>query len=251
MPLREGSSDEVISHNIAEMINSGHPRDQAIAAAYRKAGRSNRKPEHEMRKALFFAKSAVIEAPEAAIARARAELQEEVATSNNAVLFTKKTDRAPTEAEKASGDYAKSKVSWRGLTIAIENPAGSVRSGTNRDGQTWEQKMPFAYGYINQTEGMDGQEFDCFLGPKPDEAENVYIVTCMKVNRWDEEDEQKVMIGFDTKQEAMDAFLASYNDPRFLGPVKPMSCLEFIGKVTNTKGRPAMIKAILFCKGRT
>ena len=33
MPLIHGSSHEVISHNIREMISSGHPRDQAIAAA--------------------------------------------------------------------------------------------------------------------------------------------------------------------------------------------------------------------------
>ena len=38
MPLERGSNREVISHNIAEMIRSGHPRAQAVAAAYRKAG---------------------------------------------------------------------------------------------------------------------------------------------------------------------------------------------------------------------
>ena len=33
MPLSQGFSHEVISHNIKEMIDAGHPRDQAIAAA--------------------------------------------------------------------------------------------------------------------------------------------------------------------------------------------------------------------------
>lgn len=37
MPLKAGSSKATISHNIAEMIRSGHPRAQAIAAAYRKS----------------------------------------------------------------------------------------------------------------------------------------------------------------------------------------------------------------------
>jgi hypothetical protein len=36
MPLKGGSSDETRSENIAEMIRAGHPRDQAVAAAYRK-----------------------------------------------------------------------------------------------------------------------------------------------------------------------------------------------------------------------
>jgi hypothetical protein len=40
MPLTKGSSQEVISHNISEMMHAGHPRDQSIAAAMRSAGKS-------------------------------------------------------------------------------------------------------------------------------------------------------------------------------------------------------------------
>lgn len=39
MPLTPGSSREVISRNIAEMIRAGHPRDQAVAAAFSNARR--------------------------------------------------------------------------------------------------------------------------------------------------------------------------------------------------------------------
>ena len=41
MPLKEGSSRETISGNISEMMHSGHPQKQAIAAAMRSAGKSN------------------------------------------------------------------------------------------------------------------------------------------------------------------------------------------------------------------
>jgi hypothetical protein len=40
MPLAQGTSRQTISHNISEMIHAGHPRDQAIAAALKKAGKS-------------------------------------------------------------------------------------------------------------------------------------------------------------------------------------------------------------------
>lgn len=43
MPLKKGKSKKIISDNIAEMIKAGRPKDQAIAAAYRKAGKKRRK----------------------------------------------------------------------------------------------------------------------------------------------------------------------------------------------------------------
>jgi 8-oxo-dGTP pyrophosphatase MutT (NUDIX family) len=43
MPLETGSSESVIGKNIGEMIKSGHPRAQAIAAAFANAGKSSAK----------------------------------------------------------------------------------------------------------------------------------------------------------------------------------------------------------------
>jgi hypothetical protein len=43
MPMKKGSSKSVISENIREMIHSGHPPKQAIAAAYASAGKSRGK----------------------------------------------------------------------------------------------------------------------------------------------------------------------------------------------------------------
>lgn len=43
MPLKEGSDKATISTNIAELINSGYKKDQAVAIAYSNARRHRAK----------------------------------------------------------------------------------------------------------------------------------------------------------------------------------------------------------------
>jgi hypothetical protein len=43
MPLKRGSSQATISKNIAQLIEEGYPRNQAVAIAYRTAGKSRPK----------------------------------------------------------------------------------------------------------------------------------------------------------------------------------------------------------------
>lgn len=152
----------------------------------------------------------------------------------------------PTDAELKSGDYPKRKFDWKGLTIAVENEAGHVRRGTNRDGVTWEIRMKFAYGEILASCGVDGDPVDCFIGPSMDDAPMVYVVHARKVNRWDQYDEDKCMLGFMSEDDAKTAFLSCYSDPRFLGDVTAMPVDEFISKVRATKDKPVMVKALLF-----
>lgn len=42
MPLKQGSSDEVVSANIRELMHSGRPQKQAIAIAMKEAGRKKK-----------------------------------------------------------------------------------------------------------------------------------------------------------------------------------------------------------------
>jgi hypothetical protein len=42
MPLKSGKSQKVISQNIRTEIAAGRPRDQAVAIAYSKAGKSKK-----------------------------------------------------------------------------------------------------------------------------------------------------------------------------------------------------------------
>jgi len=56
-PLKEGSSKEIIVENIAEMVKSGHPQEQAVAAAYIKAGKSK---DSKTRDAEFYYRKYII-----------------------------------------------------------------------------------------------------------------------------------------------------------------------------------------------
>lgn len=154
----------------------------------------------------------------------------------------------PNAEQSASSEYSKPSMKWRGLTIAIENPAGSVRRGRNRHGVTWEQRMLYDYGEILGSMGVDGDPVDVFIGPNLD-APKVYVVHQRRVNDWDNYDEDKCLIGFDSEDEARAAFLSCYSDPRFLGPITTMIVDDFVAKVRATKEKPAMIKSILFFKG--
>lgn len=42
-PLKKGSSKETVSMNVKEMMKSGHPQKQAVAASMRMAGKSKKK----------------------------------------------------------------------------------------------------------------------------------------------------------------------------------------------------------------
>ncbi|MBY0417448.1 MAG: hypothetical protein K2W88_05225, partial [Pararheinheimera sp.] len=54
----------------------------------------------------------------------------------------------PTPAQKEAGNYRKAHLDVQGLKIAIENPKGSVRSGTDAGGKDWSIEMKDHYGYI-------------------------------------------------------------------------------------------------------
>jgi hypothetical protein len=113
----------------------------------------------------------------------------------------------PTQAQKEAGNYEKPQITWQGFKMRIENPAGSVRAKTSRKGKVWSQEITYDYGYLEGTKDRDGDAIDAYRGPNP-EAPNVYVVN--QVRRNGDFDEHKVMLGFNSPEEALKAYRAQY-----------------------------------------
>jgi DNA-directed RNA polymerase beta' subunit len=134
------------------------------------------------------------------------------------------TDLAVTDAQAEAGNYKKFKMKWQGLTISVENPKNSLRTGVAPDGKRWSSRMIHHYGYILRTEGADGDHVDVFLGPDPD-APNVYVID--QVGKDGKFDEVKAMLGFRSEEKAREGYLGCYDAGWVCGPITEVSAEEF------------------------
>lgn len=154
-------------------------------------------------------------------------------------LLNKKTpltyDQAIKELKTNDGFPIEQIIKFQGLNIVIENKKGTTRSGIDSDGNAWEIEMKFPYGYVRRTEGVDGDEVDVYVGDNR-ESDKVFIVH-QNVPETGEFDEDKVMLGFDSGEEAKSAYLDHYDNPKFFGTMDEMSFTEFKERLKKNKGQ--------------
>lgn len=129
------------------------------------------------------------------------EVAHEAATSPKNNLPT------PTEKQKEAGNYAKGHTRIAGLDISIENPAGSKRR------PEWKA-LKDHYGYFKRSIAFDAPDnVDVFVKPgtPSDFAGKVYVIDQIspKTGKFDE---HKVMLGYDSKAEANDAYHRNYQN---------------------------------------
>lgn len=138
---------------------------------------------------------------------------------------SQKVDINPTEGQKEAGNYKMGHVKVDGMYITIENPKGYVRSGKDANGKEWSVTMNNTYGYIRGTRGVDGDHIDIFLSDNP-ESGNVYVIDQVdqKTGMYDE---SKVMYGFNSIDEARNAYLANYEKGWKVGVISEVSKEEF------------------------
>jgi len=118
-------------------------------------------------------------------------------------LEARKEKSPPTAAQLEAGNYEKGHVRFEGEDISIETGKGETR-------QPWDTKLKAHYGYIRGTIGADGDHVDTFIGPK---GETGKIFVLNQLGRRGEFDEHKVFMGFNTKDQALDVYTRSHDNP--------------------------------------
>lgn len=114
----------------------------------------------------------------------------------------------PTEEQQTAGNYRKGHIKVGPLDIAIENPAGSTRTGPG-----WATTMKDHYGYVKRTEGADSDQVDVYVkaGTPTDHAGPVFVI-----DQYDPTtgkfDETKAMVGYRFKGAAIKAYDAHFSD---------------------------------------
>lgn len=154
------------------------------------------------------------------------------------------TDTNPTDGQKEAGNYKKGHVKVAGFNISIEQPRGSVRSGTDADGKKWSVTMNNTYGYMTDNVGVDGDHLDVFLSNDIDswDQQNVYVVD--QYNLDGTFDEHKVMLGFNDKDEATDAYFSNYDSSwrtskrKIITSTVPMDIFKKWIESSNRKTKP-------------
>lgn len=138
----------------------------------------------------------------------------------------------PSKRQIESGNYRKGHARVAGIDVTIENGRGTVRTGTAADGQTWAVIMPAHYGYIKRTHGADGEHVDVFIGPDP-EPRSVWVVSQVNPDTG-VYDEDKVLLGFRSRAEALRTYRLAFSDGRGrerIGGVREVSIDAFRGSI--------------------
>lgn len=111
------------------------------------------------------------------------------------------------------------------IPIRIEQEINSIRSGYDQDGHYWESEFRNPYGYFESTMGVDGDEVDVYFGEYED-TEMVYIIH-QRDPVTGGYDEDKVMMFFESSEEAKKTYQKHYDRPGMFGGMTEVDIDQF------------------------
>jgi hypothetical protein len=135
-------------------------------------------------------------------------------------------------------ENVRKRYSFQGLDVAVENPAQTLRRWTDATGKLGHTVMRHDYGFLDGYLGADKEELDVYVGPD-EAADHVYVVRqhgpVGMDGRWCY-DEDKVMMGFASAEDAKAAFLAHRDDgDRAFGGMLVLTLAQFKAKLSRRR----------------
>lgn len=124
-------------------------------------------------------------------------------------------------------------VRFRKMVIDIENLDGSTREGKDPNGKPWKTEFRGVhYGEIRDSKGTDGDPLDVYIkNPPDDNANKAYIVhqnhPRTHPSKGGQYDEDKVVLGVSSAEEAKNLYLKHYNRKDFFRSITEMAIEPF------------------------
>lgn len=135
--------------------------------------------------------------------------QHEKINNRKSIAHGDVVDTSPSDKLIKSGGYKKSHPTIDGMRIAIENPLGTTRSGTDPDGKKWSVTMKSDYGYIKNSVGYDKDHVDVFIKPGY-KGGNEHIHVVNQHGKDGKFDEHKCIMGATDEKNAMATYNMNY-----------------------------------------
>jgi hypothetical protein len=107
---------------------------------------------------------------------------------------------APIKYEPPRSSQYRAFVNFQGFPLDLEYLPGDVRHG---------KPLLYAYGEIQGAKGADGENLDIFVGPNM--ASPLVVVIHQAIADTGEYDEDKLMLGFDSRKDAIEAYIKMYS----------------------------------------
>jgi hypothetical protein len=137
------------------------------------------------------------------------------------------------------------RVHFQGMPVVIDRPKGFTQTGEDAEGTPWSRVYKNDYGYIEGTQGGDGEGLDVYLGANPN-ADAAHWVIQKKADG--SFDEYKAMLGFNNQDDAKQAYLAHTPKRYYAGmatmPISMMKCLLGMAPAHVMKSMSAMVASL-------
>lgn len=121
------------------------------------------------------------------------------------------------------------KISFQDIELHIENWKGSFREGTDPNGRKWRTIFNCPYGYIQNVKSSDGDFLDVFVGDN-ENSNRVFIVKQKNI-KTGKFDEYKIMLGFNSLEEAKEMYFSNYDTKKQFDSIKEISMKKFKKKI--------------------